>query len=66
MSIEIVSTKRNFMKRFFILDDKYNKNFSKDKLIELNFTNRSPINCFQNIMGKPSCHKSKRTNEIQK
>lgn len=50
--VNICSTKRFFMKRFFLVGDRYNKNFPKyDKPIELSFVNKCPLS-FNEIIGK--------------
>ena len=49
--LEIRSTKLNFMKRFIMLNDQYNKNFPSDKPMELNCVQRAPYS-FNEVIGK--------------
>ena len=51
LMLEISTTRRNFMKRFLVVDDSFNKNFPKDKQLELNFVNKCPLS-FDEIIGK--------------
>lgn len=50
-TVEIRSTKHNFMKRFVVLDDQYNANYPKDKPLDLNYSRRAPYS-FNEIIGK--------------
>lgn len=50
-TVEIRSSRHNFMKRFVMLDDKYNKNFPRDKPVDLSYAKRAPFS-FNEIIGK--------------